>query len=212
MLGIVQALQVNSTLIVLYLSVNNIETNGAKSLATALLHNQTLEELHISNNNIMDDGVIAISKCFKISDDNSTKLNCIKSLNLIANCLTSHSVTAIITIIQEGALGSLDLSYNKLGEIGAHEISKALQTNLTLRQLCLSGNAIGVGGALSIAVVLHHNHTLAVLDISYNEILDDGAIAIAECLKTNRTLKYLNVSHNSITEIGATKIVESSEN
>ena len=207
-LGIVQALQVNLTLKVLYLSVNNIGTNGAKSLATALLHNHTLEELHISNNKIMDDGAIAISQCFKIVDDKSTKLSRIKSLNLIANCLTSHSKTAVTTIIQEGALVFLDLSYNKLGESGAHEISKALQTNLTLQQLFLSGDAIGVGGALSIAVVLCHNHTLEYLDISNNEILDDGAMAIAECLKTNRTLKCLNVSHNNITEIGATEIVE----
>ena len=208
MLGIAQALQVNSTLKVLFLSYNDIRTNGARSLATALLYNRTLEELHICNNKIMDDGVVAISECFKINDRKSTKPTCIKSLDVAANCVTSHSVTAINTIILEGALVRFDLSFNKLGESGAYEISKGLQANLTLQRLFLSGNAIGVGGTLSIAVALTHNHTLAVLDISYNEILDDGAMAIAECLKTNRSLKCLNVSHNNITEIGVTEIVE----
>ena len=137
----------------------------------------------------MDDGVLAISECFKISGGSNAKLTCIKLLDISANCLISQSKTDVSTIIQEGALVSLDLSYNKLGESGAYEISKTLQTNLTLQRLFLHSNDIGVRGALSVAVVLCHNHTLEYLDISNNEILDDGAIAIAECLKTNRTLK-----------------------
>ena len=205
-----QALTVNSTLKNLYLSLNDIGINGAKSLAIALSHNHTLEFLTISNNKIMNDGVLAISECFKISSDNNTKLTYVKSLDLSANCLTSDSTAkaAISTIIQEGALLSLVLSYNELGESGAYEISKALQVNLTLKKLFLSSTAMGVKGALSIAVALSQNHTVEDLDISNNEILDDGAMAIAECLKTNRTLKYLDVSHNNITEIGATEIVE----
>ena len=207
-LEISQALKVNSTLKVLFLSLNDIGVNGAKSLAVALCHNHTLEHLNISNNKIMDDGMIAISECFKIIGGNKLKLSCIKSLDVSANCLTSHSRTAVTTIIQEGALLSLGLSYNGLDESDTYEICKALQTNLTLKQLFLSSNNIGVTGALSIAVTLCHNHTLEDLDISNNEILDDGAIAIAECLKTNKTLKSLNVSHNNITEIGAIEIVD----
>ena len=208
MAEILHVLKVNSTLKTLSLSVNSIGVDGAKSLAILLCHNHTLEHLYISNNRIMDDGVIAISECFKISSDHTAKLTCIKLLDLSANCLTSQSKTAISTIIQEGALKWLNYSYNELGESGAYEISKALQTNLTLQQLFLSSNSIGVNGALSIAVALCHNHTLEELDISKNGILDDGAIAITECLKANRTLKCLDVSHNNITEIGATEIVE----
>ena len=201
-----QALKVNLSIKTLSLPLNNIGVNGAKSLATALYNNCILEFLYISNNKIMDDGVIAISECFKISVGKNA--NSLTMLDLSANDLTSHSSNAITTILQEGALISLNLSYNKLGESDAYEISKAIQTNLTLVQLFLSSNAIGVRGGLSIAVALCHNHTLAELDISHNEILDDGAIAFAECLKTNRTLKCLNVSHNNITKIGATEIVE----
>ena len=201
-----QALKLNSTLKTLTLSLNDIGINGAISLALSLSHNHTLERLYISNNNIMDDGIMAISECFKITSGNN--LTCIKSLDISANCLTSHSSTAITTIIQEGALVSLTLSYNKIGENGAYEISKALQTNLTLKRLSLSSNNIGVRGALSIAVALCHNYTLENLDISRNEILDDGAIAIAECLKTNKTLRSLSISHNNITEIGVIEVVD----
>ena len=203
-----QMLKVNSTLKVLTLSLNNIGVNGAKSLAVALCHNCTLEHLLISNNKIMDDGLLAISECFKIVSSNEIKLTCIKSLDISANCLTSYSSTAVTTIIQQGALTSLDLSYNNLNESGAYEISKALQANLTLKQLFLCSNNIGVGGTLAIAVVLYHNDTLEYLDISKNEILDDGAIAIAECLKTNSTIKFIDMSHNNITEIGANEMVE----
>ena len=123
------------------------------------------------------------------------------------NSLSLHSNTAITTIIKEGGLVSLSLSSNNLGESGACEISKALQVNLTIKQLYLSNNAIGVNGALSLAVALCHNHTLEQLHIKYNEIQDDGVIAISECLKTNRTLRYLNISHNSITENGVIEIL-----
>ena len=201
------ALKVNTSLKTLFLSFNDIGVSGAKSLSTALRHNHILEHVIISYNKIMDDGVKAISECFKMSVWKNVNLSCIKSLNLAANCLTSHSKTAISTIIQEGALISLDLSYNKLGESGAYEISRVLQADLMLKHLFLSNNMIGVQGALAIAVALCHNHSLKHLDISNNGILDDGAMSIAECLRTNRTLKSLKVSDNNITEIGAAEII-----
>ena len=205
MAEISQALKVNVTIKTLFLSFNNIRVDGAVSLSNALCYNHTLERLSIGNNKIMDDGAIAISECFKI---NNKKLTCIKSLDLSGNCLTSHSTTAISTIIREGALVMLQLSRNKIGENGMFEISKALQANLTLKRLFLSNTNVGVGGALSIAVALCHNNTLVDLYMNGNEILDDGAIAIAECLKTNRGLKYLNVCGNNITEIGVIEITE----
>ena len=104
MAEISQALKLNETLKTLSLLINSIGVNGAKSLADALYYNNTLEHLFIGHNNIMDDGAAAISECFKISGGNNTKLTCIKSLDLTANGLTSHSKTAISTIIQEGAL------------------------------------------------------------------------------------------------------------
>ena len=206
--GFSQILQANSTLKELVLCRDNIGVTGAKSIAVALHHNRTLKRLVISYNEIMDDGLIAISECFKISDGSNTKLICIKDLDLSANCLTSHSKYGISNIIQEGALVSLDLSYSKLDENCLYEISKSLLANLTLKQLFLCGSSIGVGGALSLAVALQHNHTIEDLCIRGNGILDDGTIAIAECLKTNRTLKSLNISKNNFTEIGATEIAE----
>ena len=200
-----QALKSNETIKTLDLSSNYIGVNGAKSLAVALCHNCTLEHLFISCNEIMDDGAVAICECFKIKNK---KLSHIKSLHLASNSLTSRSITAITTAIQEGALTLLDLSANDLGDNGVYEISKALQVNLTIKQLYLAESNIGVRGALSLAVALCYNHTLEDLHLVNNKILDDGAIAFGESLKTNRTLKYLNIAHNNITEIGATEIAE----
>ena len=200
-----QALKSNETIKTLDLSGNHIGVNGAKSLAVALCHNCTLEHLFINGNEIMDDGAVAICGCFKV---NNKRLSCIKLLHLAFNSLTSRSITAITTAIQEGALTFLNLSANDLGDNGVYEISKALQVNLTIKHLCLGGNNIGVTGALSLAVALCYNHTLEDLLLTNNKILDDGAIAFGESLKTNRTLKYLDIAHNRITEIGATEIAE----
>ena len=200
-----QALKSNVTVKTLDLSCNNIGVNGAKTLAVALCHNCTLEHLFISNNEIMDDGAVAICECFTIKDK---RLSCIKSLDLALNSLTSCSITAIITAIQEGALTLLDLSSNDLGDNGVYEISKALQVNLTIKQLFMLKSNIGVRGGLSLAVALCHNHTLEDLYLSRNKILDDGAIAFGESLRTNRTLKHLDIAQNNITEIGATDLAE----
>ena len=200
-----QALKSNVTVKILFLSYNIIGVNGAKALAVALCHNCTLEHIYINNNKIIDDGAVAICECFKIKNK---RLSCIKSLTLASNGLTSHSIAAITTAIQEGALTLLDLSSNDLGENGVYEISKALQVNLTIKQLFLYKSNIEVRGALSLAVALCYNHTLEGLDLYDNKILDDGAIAFSESLKTNRTLKHLDIAQNNITEIGATDLAE----
>ena len=75
MAEISQVLKVNSTLKTLTLSLNVIGVEGAKSLATALCHSHTLEHLYIDNNAIINDGVIAISECFKISGRKLTHLS-----------------------------------------------------------------------------------------------------------------------------------------
>ena len=125
------------------------------------------------------------------------------SLNLLGNWLTSHSKTAISNMIREGALVSLNLSYNKLGESGVCEISKALQASLTLQDLCLSNNAIGPSGIQSIAVVLCHNRALVSLNLAENNLDDGGAYEISKALQVNSTLKKLLLSRNAIAVNGA---------
>ena len=68
---------------------------------------------------------------------NEKLLTCIKDLDLLSNCLTSRSATAISSIIQEGTLVKLNLSCNNLGESGMLEIVQALQVNSTLKVLFL---------------------------------------------------------------------------
>ena len=99
MIKILQALQANSKLTILVLTFNDIGVNGAKSIGILLCHNRTLKHLYIGTNKLMDDGVTAISEQFKISEGNRTNLPCIKSLDLSANDLTSHSETAVSIII-----------------------------------------------------------------------------------------------------------------
>ena len=69
---------------------------------------------------------------------NKGVLTYIETLGLSSNCLTSRSATAICSIIREGTLVALSLSWNHLGENGMLGIAQALQVNSTLKVLLLS--------------------------------------------------------------------------
>ena len=122
--------------------------------------------------------------------------------------LTSQLSRFVRDIIQEGMSVELNLTCNKLGDSGAHEISKAIEGNSTLKKLFLTHNAIGTSGVLALATALCRNNTSELLYIDFNGILDAGVTEIAECLKMNETLKILNVSKNNITEVGAKVLAE----
>ena len=158
------------------------------------------EHFNFHSNYIRDIGIEMLETFWMANKD---KLSYMNSLNLLGNWLTSHSKTAISNIIREGALVSLNLSYNKLGESGVCEISKALQASLTLQDLCLSNNAIGPSGIQSIAVVLCHNRSLVSLNLAENNIDDGGAYEISKALQVNSTLKKLLLSRNAIAVNGA---------
>ena len=153
------------------------------------------------HSNYMRDVGIEMLETFWLA--NKDKLSCMNSLNLLGNWLTSCSKTAISNIIREGALVSLNLSYNKLGESGVCEISKALQANSTLQDVNLSNNAIRPTGIQSIAAALCQNHSIVSLSLAENDIDDGGAYEISKTLQVNSTLKKLLLSDNAIEVNGA---------
>ena len=60
--------------------------------------------------------------------ENKEILTCMQTVDLSHNCITSHSAAAISSIIQEGTLVELDLSWNDLGESGAEKNHKLLKS------------------------------------------------------------------------------------
>ena len=158
------------------------------------------------------------------------------SLNLSGQCDRDVLLFIAFGLCSNRTIFTLDISNNKINDLGAQEIAKALYENSTLQTLNISYNIIHFHGVKAIAEALHKNRTLQILDISnnnihiqgakvmaealyknrtlqkldisYNHILDDGAIAVSECIKKNSTLQQLVISGNNVSVEGAIKIAE----
>ena len=85
-----------------------------------------------------------------------------------------------------GALKTLDLSSNSIGDAGAQALAEALKTNEALTQLFLRSNSIGDAGAQALAEALKTNEALTMLDVDFNSIGDAGAQALDEAQRAAR--------------------------
>ncbi|CAM4958263.1 unnamed protein product [Rotaria socialis] len=70
------------------------------------------------------------------------------------------SIVAYYCLYNNKTLLKLNLSSNKIGEIGAHYLADALYSNNTLTVLNLENNQIGDKGARSLSDAIKHNKTL----------------------------------------------------
>ena len=97
----------------------------------------------------------------------------------------------------------LDLSFNKIGDMGASLLANA-SSGLTV--LKLRENNITDTGATAIAIALHH-HGLEELDLSHNNIGSNGSRSIFESLKTSQ-LERLFLKGSSIKDQDMTHLVK----
>uniref|UniRef100_A0A8D0GF83 Uncharacterized protein n=1 Tax=Sphenodon punctatus TaxID=8508 RepID=A0A8D0GF83_SPHPU len=75
------------------------------------------------------------------------------------------------------------LSRNKITDLGAEQLAKALPSLPSLKTLSLYNNDICDAGAENIAKILPAVASLRVLDIQYNKITDSGALQLTESLR-----------------------------
>ena len=123
-------------LMTLDLSGNNIDDDGAKMIANALIDNNSLKTLYLSSNNIASDGAKAIADAIKGN-------HCLESLILGSNNICDDGAKAIAdTIKVNHSLKRLDLRDNKIDDNGAKDITDALKVNQGLKTLNLRNNQI----------------------------------------------------------------------
>ena len=104
---------------------------GITAIAEALRVNGGLTALNLSNNDLEDEGVSAI--CKAIQSNKETKLT---SLNFKNNRISSVGANAVAAMVAvTGALTTLSLAQNMLGEEGTKAICEALEQNETLKEL-----------------------------------------------------------------------------
>lgn len=153
-----------------------------------LVGNQTLTSLKMENFVLSEDGIRNFSEFVGNS-------NCLTELDL-SSCIDSAHLSVLIEgLYRNGNIKSLILAQNFLGVEESKKITKFLENNSSLTQLCLNGNEIseGVGSLID---VLKVNTVLKVLDISSNNLNESEAEKIAEYLVENKFIEQLNIGSN----------------
>lgn len=98
----------------------------------------------------------------------------------------------------------VDLSGNRLRDLGAEQVAQLLEVNETIVHVALKSNDIGSAGAESLARALRSNATLTSLDLSglsginRNHLGTTGARAFGGALSVNQTLAVLNLGANGL--------------
>jgi hypothetical protein len=115
------------------------------------------------------------------------------------NPIELRGALAIVELLKKPALASLFLGSNNLPAEAVKLILQALKDNKTLKAIGIVDNKIGDAGAIEMAKVLESNSTLEQAYLGGNGITKIGATAIAIVLvKVNETLQILSLEDNNI--------------
>jgi len=129
---------------------------------------------------------------------------------------TVEGITAIADALRvNGALTSLAISNNRMGDDGVKPICEALRQNSSLKALDLnasqtSGGEIGPQGAQYLADLLSVNGALTSVDLGGNKLGDEGwgAIFAAICGNKDSKIMSMDASSESIGPAGGKLIAE----
>ena len=173
------------------------------SIGRLLRLNNTVRELILSHNNISSGNMKNIAEGLLV---NTTMRRLVLSYNKISDRGVGRLMASLDSEESSCQLNDLDLTYNKIGGVGAEHVATLLNmNNKHIAKLNLSLNSIGPQGASYFQLPLQYNHTLLELNLSRNNIQDDGAKAIAQGLldSSDTKLHTLDLSWNSLTNEGA---------
>ncbi|KXS19660.1 RNI-like protein [Gonapodya prolifera JEL478] len=195
-------LESSATLVDLKLWDSNFGFEGAMALATALKTNSSLTHLWLHRNQIGDHGANALAEALHV---NVTLTN----LALHANGITDEGAKGLAEMLKiNTALLHLDLSHNGIADEGTMALAEALKMNSVLSKFNLLVNCVSTEGAKALADMLKTNTTVTILFLQENKIGDDGAEALADALSTNTSLQLLSLQGNEITSTGAKILAE----
>ena len=174
----------NCTLNTLYMSCNNVSSEGIVALSNHLKNNKALQEFTISWN------------------DNETHFSfngMRKNCNMSSSCYGITGIFLLSSLLsQNDSIQTLDLSHSNISDEEAIIITKYLKTNRTLKELNMSSNDITSYGIIRIAEAIEVNNTLSLLNVTMNKVAKskDVVASLSYCLKRNKTLQVLGISWN----------------
>ena len=157
------------------------------------------------------DLAVQVCKClYEINDEQQPVLqNKIEKIKFNAVDFSSCSlapidVAAVLHFLEHAEeVLSIDLSFNKLGDLGANEVKKIIvNKKCKLKKLSIIYNNFTDNAAKDFAAALEHsNCKLETLDLAFNNFTDNAAKNLGEALKhSNCKLKQLLLSKENFTE------------
>lgn len=139
---------------------------GAAALAEAVRAHPRVTAVNLNSNAIEDAGVASVAAVLAHS---ASLLHLELDTCGVTDAGATRLAMGLVEIGDGGALLTLDLGGNVIGDSGATALAGALRANHVLRKLELGGNHIGDAGAKALAGSLtSHNQGLTHLGLSYN--------------------------------------------
>ena len=186
------ALMASGGVTALDLSDNKLRWQGVQAIADMLTMKGTQLETLVLDGNRMEDRALEVL-------GQAMRENLVLRSLSIANCNISHLIANKMerVILNHGGLRELDLSWNKLGAVGARAVAKVLPES-NLHVLNLSWTGLGDAGGVAVAAALKQNIALRDLVMSGNQLNTPFCEALVETLQANRSLRTLNLDDNPL--------------
>ena len=205
------------TLEFLDISLNNITSKGASSLAKSLETMTLLKQLSLRSNEIGTEGCVILSSPIKkmkrlttldigynIESDLTPLILSLSSLP----SLTSLDMSCNERMSDIQALGGLsnllclNISDNNLGEAGATDLSSQLSKMTRLTSLDLTSNVIFDNGLNSLLGTLSSLVHLENIRLGCNGLGNESAIVLGNHFQSLTSLQILDLSNNNIKKRG----------
>ncbi|KAH9593022.1 Leucine-rich repeat [Trypanosoma melophagium] len=208
-IALAAALRVNQSINNISLVGNNITPAGGIEIARSLSELRTVTTLDLSQNMLGSRdpgesirGGAVIAELLKPG-------NVLKSLSLRDNGLGDHHIADFVEAATDNTeLAYLDLSFNKIGYIGAIDLAQILSRNGDLREINLEWNqfqTIGCRHILGEGLLL--NNTIKRFNLSWVGLDDFCAQLVGRIIGEN-AIEEIIIAHNRIGPTGAESIAK----
>lgn len=217
------ALKGNTSLTRLSLSFQNLTSDQANALFTALKDHPQLQQLELQNNPLHDQGMqelpdlnAAVIRSLDLQDIHIkqpaglavflSQAIALEELNLSHNPLGNVGLQSLLQgWSQIPNLHTLNLTSLQLGSSGAKVLGKALKRMPQLTTLLLSDNTIGNKGVKHLGAGLRYNQMVHTLDLSNNNII--GGEGLAWLLAPSNHLSALRIASNPLGASGVQALI-----
>jgi len=201
-IAVSKALPFSKGIRVLDLSFNGISEEAAEAIGRALARTAQLEELNLSGNDLGD---LGLSCLFKTAC--GVGVSQIRVLKLNSCGLGDRAAQSLALFLHKcPKLERLDLSGNRISDLGGRFIAEALSQNVVQR-LNLQNNLLSDEFARNLSSYVLSYPKLVAVNLASNHIGTQGARYIADALETNSTLTELHLGSNKILSSGLSQFI-----